>query len=547
MAVRTSSFGVGVPPSVEQQSRGGRLDIRPIGGFDGSRRYTDLDLPFTPESQNYDIRDSRIQPRSGLSSFSSTLLDTHVIGGLEAFDEDANAIAVIASEKSWAAIDGAAPRWRAFSATTAPSGTSRDFWSTTVIYDDDRGGNIAVFTNDVDLPYYVDLDQNVQSVSQFTNLGGFLSRAKAVQAFDNRLVWANVFDGQERPSRVAWSQRGRPQSYDNIGFEAGFEDLFEMAGEILGLVRHRDILYILGDQEIWIARPRRDTFAFNFAANIRNIGVPIIRTAVSTPIGVVFMAQDRELYAISGSQLQPLGPAGEGRESRIQTKLQDDMKDVFRTFAFYDQTERVYRLFYTDTAGSWPGQMLKYDIADRTFTFHDLGAEVTHGFDFADPGRVTGALTWDEVTGDWDSQTEEWDDFGVEAAAPGTRFPNVFSSNGTNYRFRSDTTQDDGSAIDCRWRSAGLKAGEGPHYNWLSELEIEFESDSASSLTVAVSEDGFVSDFDTYRASVGSSDQSVLHTPVRITGRTPQFEIRSEGGGPEISRIYATVRRGGRF
>lgn len=555
MALRRTRFGTGVDPDAfENRTR--RVPIDPVAGFDGSRRATDLDPGFSPEMKNFAIDEGRLKPRSGISQFAggTSGLTQPVLGGGEFFDENGNFYGLIASDATFSVLESDDPSsWATMDVSGAGSfsGTSTDFWESTLIYDDDRETNIAVFTQDNDLPKFVDLNTGNRTVSEFTNTASVLSKAQTVAAMDNRLIWGNVEENNNRRvSRVVWSQRGKPQSYDNLGTEAGFEDLFEMEGEVLTMVRHRDRLWILGSQEIWSARPRRDTFAFNFVANIRNIGAPLPRTAAATPAGVVFLAQDLELYAISGGSVQPLGPAEQGGESRIQSFLQDDIEKANRAFAFYDQTKRSYNLYYvtSEEAAEWPTRSLTYDFETNVFTKHEHPNELTHGFGMADPKRIEGSAVWDrQGTKTWDEYESTWDSFGVTTPGVEARNATVFSSLATAYRFRDNQFTDDGQGIDARWRSHGLRGEQSPRRSFLQRVELEYEADAESRVTVATSLDGFSSDLDTQAASVESSMLSYANIPVTISGRAPQFEIRASGDGPEISRIWAEVRSQGRF
>lgn len=530
-----------------------RPGIAPTGGFDGGQRPTELPPGRSPEMKNFELDDGRLLPRSGLSQYEggNSGLSAPVLGGLEAFEEEGVAIGVIASHRTFAISQPQDPDWEVLAGDGQLSGATTDFWETTTIYDDDRGTHIAVFTNNDDLPRYVDLETNVQSVSSFTNVSSQFSEAQAVAAFDDRLVWGNVREASandRRSSRVFWSQRGKPQSYDNLGTQAGFDDLFDMNGRILKMVRFQNRLWIFSDQEIWSARPRRDVFAFNFEAHIRQIGAPLPRTIRATSEGIFFLTDSLEVYRMGGGgRVEAVGPAEQGGDSRIQKKLQEEIQESDLTWAAYDRIDQSYKVFYSATAGSWPDKSLTYDLETRAFTFHEYPVELTHGFEFRDPVDTGLRGTWDGQMSTWDESDEEWNEVNIQPLAVQDRSMGVFSSTGTSYRFRDDQTTDDGTAIDARWRSRPLRATGSPDRSYLDRIEMEYEADSASSLTVAVSDDGFASDFDKQIVSVRSSKLSNANVPVRISGRAPQFEIRTDGDGPEISRFWPTLRSAGRF
>ena len=124
----------------------------------------------------------------------------------------------------------------------------------------------------------------------------------------------------------------------------------------------------------------------------------------------------------------------------------------------------------------------------------------------------------------------------------------VFGSTGSVFRQLSAQTSDDGTSIDARWKSHGLRKGDAMAKTALSEVWLDYESDSASSATVFV---GSVRSGADLGAGTGTSLISTdipTFIPTWAVDSTPAFELRMDDGGrPRFSRFQVQLQDAGRF
>ena len=123
----------------------------------------------------------------------------------------------------------------------------------------------------------------------------------------------------------------------------------------------------------------------------------------------------------------------------------------------------------------------------------------------------------------------------------------TFSSEGSVFRQLSEQTSDDGTAIDARWKSHGLRKADAMAQTALTEVWLDYESDSASSATVLVGSIRSGSDLEGTATSLISTDIPTF-VPTWGVDATPAFELRiSDGGKPRFSRFQVQLQDAGRF
>lgn len=559
MAIRRSRF----PPPSRPPRQVGRLRqeiFNPTLGFNGSAPAQKLKPGFTPASQNFAIQNQAIQPRSGLSAFGTPFEDA-VLGGSELFSVEGNWFGFAASRTSFAYRNEITSDWSILAYTRGstlasddlPSATSLDYWDTAYIYDQDANTNIAVTTNNLNIPKFFEIGYGTNSYSDFTFVTSVISRAAAVAAIDDRLVWFNVVENDKNfVTRVVWSARGAPADYDADN-GAGFEDLFDMKGKGRRVIPEGDGALLFTEQEIWRARPTRDAYAFAFDPVNRELSSPYPRTVASTPFGAIFLGKDLEVYLIgTGSDVQPLGPTRPGEQSRIREHLQDTMTKPERAFGVYNRQDNRYELYFSDVGSStdYPNRALFYDFEARAWMEQKFSHNLSYGFELAEDSTGESDV-WDSQTVTWDSLSQQWDQLdNANLIISPDRNTTLFSSSGTAYRLRSDQTSDDGTLIDARWRSHGMGQNRRDDFNfdYLSMVEIEYENDSASTAMLYYSDDLFHSSVDSIEFSLSSSLLSLAQVPTRLAARSPQFEIRVQNGAkPSFSRFQAWLQDKGRW
>lgn len=553
MQRRTTRAGFPVRPRGSRQRE--RVEIiNPSFGLDDSAPFDELRPGYTPKSQNL-VTDFRgITPRSGLSGYGGMATDvaTPVLGGGEYGDRVGNWYAVVASARtvSWLKA-GQEASWStlSYTGTDQMSGNSRSYWNMEAIYDSGLTEFMVVLTNNVDQPKFFELSPDAATFSDFTFLNSLMSVAKDVIAHDDRLVFFNVrADDVRLPTSVVYTPRGNPTS-QLILSGAGRQDLLDMKGVGQRIAKDREGLLLFSDREIWRGRARRDIFAYDFFRLTDNFACPFPRTVANCAAGVVFIAQDLECYIISGNVIQPLGPGENGAPSRIKKLLRDEMAEGDRMWASFSPRLNRYELYFKDTSTSFPDRALYYDFETGAWFEQKLdGHELSFGFSYADPEPAP-AETWQQQGDTWDQQITVWDEAGLPVrAAYESVDVMAFSSNGTAYRFRSNQTTDDGTAIDWRWRSHGMGRMDQRGFERLDQVWIEYDANSTSSCSVFGTPDGGATFDAGFALSLRSSDLSVDFVPLLTEGRAPQFEIRgSDGGTPRFRSFEARLRGSSKF
>ena len=316
-----------------------------------------------------------------------------------------------------------------------------------------------------------------------------------------------------------------------------------MRGYGQAAVRHKDILILFTDQEMWRAIPTLDAFAFRFERVADSFGCTFPQTIAETPEGAVFLGKDMEVYLTTGTQIAPLGPVQGQGASRIQKLLEDELVNPTKAFGVYNQTERQYELYYS-TASATEGfcnKALFYKLDNQTWWTQSFPFSFSAGLDLEDPADLT---TWDGFSGTWDAALGTWDSY---AQTQGSRSVNLFNTALATHRFRSTTDTDGGTAIDCRWRSPGLKQADNGAFSNIHELYLDYETASNSSVSIFLSDD-FGDTFDSgYAVSLVTTKRKVF-APVWGLAHNPQFELRwNDGGSQQLSRFQAKLRSSSNF
>ena len=510
---------------------------------------------MSPDVRNfYPTTDGWIEPRSGLSSFGTHTFSGAVLGAAEVFDVAGTSCGFAPSSVSFSFLHPDAQIWSSLSYVQSnvthmrgtPSGQSTDYFRTTSVYDAGTDSFIAVTSNNTNSVKFFTVASNASVFSDFSWVDSLSStmKAKDVVAINDRLVFFNTesSDGTRYVTRVLWSARGDPKNYQ-IASEAGFEDLMGMRGEGQAAVRFRDFLLLFTEYEVWRGTPTLDAYAFRFDRVVDNVGCPFPKTIAVTPNGVIFMEHDREIYITDGNAVASLGPVGAEGPSRIQRILQDDAVNMDRSWGIYNHSENRYELYYTasDSSEGFPTRSLWYDITKRSWWPQYFSHEVTSGIDMYDPAVI---VTYDEIEDSYDSVALNYDAYDVVQR---NRLVNIFTSGGSTLRFRSAQTSDNGSAIDARWRSPGLKSPDHRKFH-MTDVWTDYETDSASSASLFLGDARDPDGFDATRALSLTTSAAPIFSPCWTTSQAPAFELRlNDGGRPRITSFTATLRSASRF
>lgn len=547
-------------PPARIQRRGERTFAIPVlGGVHAGLPAHELPLSagFSPTVHNFtpDV-DGWITPRSGLSKFGTYDFGGAVLGAAEVFDIEGRSCVFAPSSRSLSFLHPQNQTWSALSYVPgtvasaftdgAVSGTSTDYFRTISIFEQSGERFIGVTSNGTNAVKFFSTSSTNAIYSDFTWLDSLDSMQKAsdVASINDRLVFANLenSNGTRYPTRVLWSSRGDPLDFA-IASGAGFEDLMDMRGSIQRILKFRDFLVIFTEYEIWRATPTFDDYAFRFDIIADNVGCPYPNTVVATPLGIVFMEHDREVWITDGVTVAPLGPNGLEGPSRIKTILRDDAVNLERTWATYNYTSNRYELYYvaSESSQGFPTRALWLDLHKRSWWPQRFAYELSSGVDFYD---VADMVTYDEVEDTYDSVSLEYDGYDV---AQKNRRVNVFTSDGSALRFLSTQTNDVGRVIDARWRSAGMKDASARQKH-LTEIWTEYETDFSSTASIFVGSSRDESLFDSGATVSFTTPGGIVFLPTWKTGTSPNFEIRiADGGQPRIASFSATLKDASRF
>lgn len=535
-------------------AKGSSVSFRPIYGVHRGAPAQLLQPGFSPNAQNVVDENGFMKPRSGMSMLGTgkSHLSAAALGAWRVHDLGGVQHGVAASDRTITFLAGDQTSWSTLSyqkpstATNLPSGTSRDYWDASVVYEPGVDKNIAVLCNGVNLPKVITLNGSVTTYSDLTGFASLASNAKSVTAFDNRLVFFNV--GVISPSvatygqRVMWSPRGAPLNYA-LASGAGFEDLLDMQGIGVKVIAERDSILLFTEDEIWRGRKRFDAYVFDFYPVERQFGCPYERTICKTPKGTIFLGRDQEFYIVAGDNVLPIGPAEEGGESRVQELLRNTMFDVERAWGIYNTTARRYEFYYATTEGGHADRGLYYTLQEGSWWPQTFPFQVSAGFEMRDPGDP--GPTWDSVSVDatWDGSSYEWNN----VATPGTDYlTHVVSSNGTVYQFRANQTSDAGTAISAFWDSHYMNRADAMRYDTLHEVFVEHNAPSTSAMSVSLSADGGAYFEDAQRVTMSGGYGRAL-VPFYRSGGAMQLRLNADSQAFKVSRIEARFRDGGLY
>lgn len=565
---RQSLFGLPLrapPPSVVST-----LIVEPTLGLDVANAPMNLKPGAAPSSDNFIMREGALEPRPTLGSVISTMpfsgLSSPILGGFETVDVTGNRFPLVSTTTR---ISHFAPShgWQAptyvtaYGVTDPPNGSSVSFWDITQIYDPISNNNMAVLANGS----YQSLYAWSVDAGTYSTLTG-APPALYVESFDNYLLAFNVKDsstGDRLVQRVQWSDRGSASSW--TGGLSGFQDLLDMRGQGTRVIGQDNRLLLFSEYEIWQGSEANFPFVFNFTPLDRNIGTPYSWTICKTPIGLMFLGRDLNIWWLPKSG----GPAKQAGDA-IWRFLRLNIDVPERAWATYDSNTNQYQLYYAVQNGTgYPQRALYLNLtgalgALTTGTFYgalstepnwapqsfDLAGgqlSLTRGFEANLP--ASGGTTWSQLSAaniSWNQLGLTWNQLGG-VITPWQRATFVGSSSGSMYYLNSNGTSDAGVPVVSYWQSHGL-GGDTPHrQKTLTSVRIDYQTASASSLTVQATDDLG----ETYQTGIGvnlapASFASHVRADVYSASRYPAFKVSSVGARYRLWRFWATIRTQGR-
>lgn len=540
----------GSPVNVSPRSQDSIIIVEPTLGIDASQPSVDAPLGSTPGSDNLVMRDGALEPRPMLSLRNTTpqpFGNDPTLGGMELVSTVDGRYPVVSGTTRLAAygLSGTPNGWSVLSYVSSngindpPNVASTQYWDACQIYYPLRDENVAIFG----AGSYQSLYCTQSNTTVFSSLTG-APQAKYVTTFDNYVVTFNQRQGSsDFVQRVQWSDRGDPSAWTTG--TSGFEDLMAMRGQGTRVVGLENRLLLFSDSEVWQGVRGDNVFIFSFAPYDRSVGCPYSWTVAATPLGVIFLSKDYEVYLLpkSGGPALPIG-------QRLHRSIRDSIDQPTRAWAVYDHTYGQYQLFYPIKGGSGRPQRAVYlDIntgawAPQSFDLVGGNLSLTRGFEAYVSSSATtwGGLQAQGIT--WAQLGQSWSQLGGTSEA---RAILVGSSSGTMYTFDSAATSDNGTAVQSRWRSTGLAGLNPSHQKTVSEWRMDYQSDSASSMTVRFSTNGgqsFGVETQVNLPATSGLSQAIVYP--YMSARYPMFECASEGQRYRAFRFYTKMKEGGR-
>jgi len=512
MPVQRSKFQ---PPQVTKQRSPRRLQqeiFEPIRGLNTGTPPQNVIPGQTPFSQNVVVDDQTLIPRSGLSQYGTSQFgDEKPLGVFQADDVLGQSYFLAISDQTSSLRSNDGTAWATIS-STPNSSASTAYYDHAWGYVPSLDENAVIIADGIAAPRYFSFVATAwAAVGDFESHESF---ARYCTFFDNRAVFFNMGSRTSLPfsTRCRWSQRGDPLEYTDI--DAGFEDLVDMRGEGTGIHSEQDRMVLFTEEETWIARSRRDQYVFEFFPISREVGNPHPRSASVTDKGLIWLDRELRFRLLSGNQVFTFN-------DRTQKFLKDNMKEATEVWSTFQQDDGRYKFHFSDTTGQFPTRALWLKTNSITA-------------DQANPNVLDGV---------WEHQ-----DIPDETSAGHSEL--ILTSNGTAYRFRSDQTTDDGTAIDWRWRSHAFRLSREPDTKEsIVNAWVDTDADSASSLSFYYSTD--LGENFTHAGEVALSAAPITsHLPFfSPAARFQQIEIRGDDGGtPRISNIRLEMRQyTGRF
>lgn len=520
-----------------------------------SRVAQNLQPGATPNSDNFIMRDGRLEPRPTLSKLTDALDNAHpeiataaMIGGVEIVNvNDTRYILTAYSGRDsldW--LQGFQGTW--FPAEIAggvngPSATYPDFWDFTQAYYDAANDNAAIGVPTNRLGMYI----WVAGATSYSTLTGGPG-ATCITTFDHYVLAGNTAEGGETfPQRVRWCDRGSISSW--TGGLSGFDELLGARGGINRLVPLDNRVAVFFDDEIWMGLPVDFPSTFRFVPFDQHVGSPYPRSVANTPKGPMFMARNFQLYLLPKEGGSPV-PVGQP----IHRSIRDSIVGAHRAFGVYDGIRDMYQFYYSSGAsGDLPHQAVWLDLATGAWASQSFSSstassgDVALTFGFQANLPTSRGSTWDDFSTAsiaWDAEGRSWDDLlGIGSERQSVI---IGSSAGTVYQYSSRGTNDDGRAVLCAWETKKLGDEWPGQQKTITRVQADYTATSSSTLSVRPYVNGALSAgtlMSLPAASNGSQGDSYHYAPSRYAAVRFESEAQRD---LSLERFYITMRVGGR-
>ena len=547
-----ASVRAGSPLNVPIKSSESVLIVDVTPGLDASRPAVNLDLGFTPSSDNYIVHEGALEPRPMLSLHTQTphvLGNTVITGMYELITVDGSRNQIASGQSNHAVYGQATSQngWSTLSYVSAdglsdpPSLAAYQYWDYAQVYSAVDDENLLYMAAGSQQTMYA----HISGTTLFSSMTA-APRAKFVAALDNYVLAFNIQGtAGALVQRAQWTDRGSASSW--TGGLSGFEDLLSMRGAGTRVVTQDNAFLLFSDEEVWKGVSGNNVFPWQFAPYDQSRGCPYSWTIASTPLGTMFLGKDYQVYLLpkGGGPSVPIG-------QRLQRSIRSDIDYPERAWAVFDNTYGQYKLYYPKRGGStFPQKAAFLDVEGGSWmpqSFDSTGGAIslTRGCEGQLSSSATtwggaqaSGLTW----GGYRALGFTWADMNGRVTG---RAILAGSSKGTIYYENSDGTNDNGTAVPCRWQSPALLGDDPSQQKTVRELRVDYQSNSASAMTVQFSADvgaSFISSGISLPATSRMS-QSIAYP--YYGARYPLFEVTNEGVRHRLFRFQMTYTRGGR-
>ena len=538
------------------------LIVEPTLGFDVAHVAQNLPLGATPNSDNFIMREGRLEPRPTLSLLTDALGNattnlfgiayaTPVTGGMELVDVNEQRYVLVSfSASSLGAkvlhfLPGLASVWQTANAAnqTGWSLGPADYWDWAQAYYDALDDNVALGVPTGRQGMFV-WEPNATSFSTLTGAPG----ATCLAVYDHYVLAGNVQDGgQTYLQRVMWSDRGSISSW--TGGLSGFDDLLGARGGINRIIALDNRVAVFFDDEIWVGAPVDFPSTFRFVPFDSTLGCPYPWTVANTPKGPMFMARNFQLYLLpkEGGSPMPIGQP-------IHRSIRDSIVQAPKAHGVYDGVRDIYQFNYSSGgSGNLPHNAVWLDLntgawapqsySSGTGVNEDIA--LTRGFQANLPSSR--GSTWNDYSTAsiaWDDESRTWDDMlGIGSERQSVLYG---TSSGSVVYLNSRGTSDLSRPVMSVWETKKLGDEWPGQQKTVTKVQLDYTAASNSTLTVRTLRNGAFSTGTRMQlpaASAGSQGEAYPYE----SNRYAAVRFESEGQRDiSLERVFVTMRVGGR-
>ena len=369
----------------------------------------------------------------------------------------------------------------------------------------------VIITNGVDTMRRWD---GVTATESAISGSGAPSAAKYVESYIDRIFAARTTEsGTLYPRRVRWSNNASNTTWN--GTSAGFADLNDSEGWIIGIRRLKEAIVVYKEDSIIVGRSTGIASApvtFNQRAGAH--GCISGHTVADVGNFHIFLGRDN-VYLFDLVEPIPIGDPI--REELFSTTDFDKMQ---YSHAFIKDDRREYWLWVTPTGESVPTRAWCYNWKDQTWSRHSWSAGIISSGRYASGDTIT----WDDITDTWDSYASRWDDSTSLAFTP---YIALGGTVGVLYYMNTSAASDAGTAIDASLETGDIDFGLPGYYKTITAIRVMNHNIGQTNMSLAYSTNGASFTEATTTYTPGTDRHSTVSAFPIATGEQFRFRIRN--------------------